>query len=743
MRQRSPDTWIFWVFASNAARVEAAYKDIAAAVRLPGRNENAAKVTMEVARWLADEGRSRWVMIVDNLDDVETLHATVGSPDADQSVASLVPQSDNGAVLITSRSVDAVREMIDREDDVLHVGQMSEHEAEALLLKKLRKPPDADQAGLLAKLEHFPLAITQAAAFINRQPGMTVSKYLSRLHASTSGVSLLAKSLPDARRHEKATSSIFMTWQITFEQIRIERAGAADLLSFMSFFNRQGIPKAFLKHFKPSCNGGDADARRLSVGGKEEEEVEEHIAVLNSYSLIARKETEDEFEMHALVQMATQVWLESMAEEGVWWDRFVLAMAMITPDTAEFDDWPICRMIEPHVDFVTKRQPLGERQEEAWVRVVTNAGWFALRQGMLPRAHELARMSLDKTEHMYGMTDSRTLLNVRLLGSVLEDQGKYEEAEKLRWRALTGHRLILGEDDPATRRSLNDVALVLLHRGKYDEAERLFQQTLAVSRTKLGEDHIDTKIGLSNVASVLHHQGKHAKAETLDRLALAHSKQLLGEDHESTLKSANNLATVLEKQGKYEEAESLARWALAKHEQKFGEKDLGTMTKVHNLASGLDEQGKYEEAEHLFRRAFEGRKAKLGEEHIYTLASASGLASVVRELGKYEEAESLRWQTLAAYERQLGNEHAYTLTSVWCLASLLSHLGRYEDAAVLYERACDGHRSQFGESHWSTIACCDQLADMLARANGEDGSVGVDLGAKDDPRVTLLPDLRA
>lgn len=39
-------------------------------------------------------------------------------------------------------------------------------------------------------------------------------------------------------------------WQLSFKYIRSKKASAADLLSLISFFDRQGIPKALLKPVK-------------------------------------------------------------------------------------------------------------------------------------------------------------------------------------------------------------------------------------------------------------------------------------------------------------------------------------------------------------------------------------------------------------------------------------------------------------------------------------------------------------
>ena len=98
-------------------------------------------------------------------------------------------------------------------------------------------------AELLRALDCIPLAITQAAAYVNRRaPLISVSTYLDDFRRSDrKNDSLLNSDTGDLRRDETISNSVVTTWQVTFEQIRRERPSAAYLLLFMSFFNPQGI----------------------------------------------------------------------------------------------------------------------------------------------------------------------------------------------------------------------------------------------------------------------------------------------------------------------------------------------------------------------------------------------------------------------------------------------------------------------------------------------------------------------
>ena len=126
---------------------------------------------------------------------------------------------------------------------------MDKGEALALFQKKLSFDTDKHNAiELLQSLDYMPLAITQAAAYIEqRAPRMTISRYLDEVRRSDHDrAHLLKKDVGDSRRDGRASNSIIATWQISFEHIQKEMPTAARLLSLISLFDRQGIPESLL-----------------------------------------------------------------------------------------------------------------------------------------------------------------------------------------------------------------------------------------------------------------------------------------------------------------------------------------------------------------------------------------------------------------------------------------------------------------------------------------------------------------
>jgi hypothetical protein len=260
VRKQSQQKWVFWIPASNTAKFEAAYKNIAARVQLPRSDGTTANVLQLVYDWLCNEDNGQWLMIVDNADD-ESIFGTIrqdgqgaapGDSPIRSTLASLLPQSDHGSILVTSRNRDVAAKLVGRDKDIIRIESMTQDQGVELLRNKLLCPLDEHASELLAALDYIPLAIAQAAAYINKCfPQMTLASYVRELNTNDkSRAKLLSQAANDLRSDGDASNSILTTWQITFERIREENPSAADLLSFMSFFNPQGVP-GFLLYDPP------------------------------------------------------------------------------------------------------------------------------------------------------------------------------------------------------------------------------------------------------------------------------------------------------------------------------------------------------------------------------------------------------------------------------------------------------------------------------------------------------------
>ncbi len=322
---------MLWAHAGSTARFEQSFRDIADYIEISGRQDPKANVFQLVHNFLRDGKSRRWLLILDNVDNPDLLseagdagqrgQGTEVDGERRQPILAYLPQSQNGSILITSRSKDVALKLVE-EKDIVAVQPMAAAHALSLFERKLGPLDQGDDtAELVAALEFMPLAIVQAAAYISqRSPRCSVQRYLVDYRKSDrKKTSLLNYEGGQLRRDWEAQNSIIITWQISFEYIRRKRPSASNLLSLMSFFDRQGIPEVLVRNRAEIGNGHRSQEDRDEHDGREEEEdnednasehskddgFEDDVQTLKDYSFLSIS-TDGTFEMHALVQLATR-----------------------------------------------------------------------------------------------------------------------------------------------------------------------------------------------------------------------------------------------------------------------------------------------------------------------------------------------------------------------------------------------------------------------------------------------------
>jgi tetratricopeptide (TPR) repeat protein len=563
VRESAPQTWVFWIHASNATRFEQGYRDIASKIQLPGRDDPKVNILRLVSNWLCHEGNGRWLMILDNADDNDVFFRLDEDTErgmwandiagSRKPLESFLPQTPNGSILITSRNSTAAMNLVGVYYNVIRVEPMDEGDALALLKTRVPfgEPSESEAKALVQALECIPLAITHAAAYIRmRQQRVTISTYLQLFRESAANQANLLSNedvRDDLRRDHSIRHAVITTWQISFNQIRKTRSAATDLLALISVFDRQGIPEYLLHD----------NTDRLQF--------EDAIAPLISFALIRAQVGQRSFEMHSLVQLSMREWLKQNKQLEKWRKESVKIMAKAFP-SGEYETWIDCQVLLPHSKEVMSYVSSNEGEALNRAMVAGNTAWYLYLRGEYAAAEEISRDALDGREKVLGPEHPDTLTSVNNLGSVLERQGKYEEAEAMHRRALKGREKVLGLEHPDTLTSVNNLGLLLESQGKYEEAEAMHRRALEGYEKVLGLEHPDTLTSVSKLGSVLERQGKYEEAEAMHRRALEGREKVLGPEHPDTITSVNNLGSVLERQRKYGEAEAMHRRELEEYE---------------------------------------------------------------------------------------------------------------------------------------------------------------------------------
>ena len=632
IRDERPDIWVFWVHVSSTARVEEGFRMIAERIQAPCLNEANANILDVVSHWLGTHGP--WVLILDDADDMDVLsHPWRSQYDQagpnSRSLLDYLPSGANGSVLITSRSREVAFQLSGTAEHIIEVGPMDPDTARVLLRKKLTVPASVEDAkALVLSLNSLPLAITQAAGFLNQcYPRMTVSRYLEKLqHGDRESTQLLQSDVEDQRRYGHASNSLFMIWSFSFEHIRRTQPSAARLLAFMSCFDNHAIPKGLLHGYQDECKSDDFD-------------FDADVDMLRVWSLIM-VQAQDKLEMHRLIQIAMRKWLELNDELEGWQEKYVRTMEDAFPD-GRYKNWPQCQILFPHVETMLRYRIKHSSSLELWAMVLFRASCYANEQGWLSKAEEMAQASLQARKMISGEDHPDALSSMINLASVYRNKGRWAEAEALEVRVLEKRRQILSEEHPDTLTSMANLASNYLSQGRLMEAEALSERMLQIRMRVLGEQHPITLTSLANLASIFNLQGQYKRAEALYSESLAAMQRVLGTEHPSTVASMNNLAGILSDQGKYEQAEKMYRHALVVMEKALSTRHSSTLISMKNLADVLIRQNKYKEAELILRRTLILMEKVLEKEHPFSLVTTMSLGDALQAQKKYIEAENL------------------------------------------------------------------------------------------------------
>ncbi|CAF3525353.1 unnamed protein product [Fusarium graminearum] len=720
----SPEKWIFWVHASTPARIVEGFKSIADNIKLMGRNQPTVDILKLVFDWLSNVRNGKWLLILDSADDPDVLlDSTIGGRGGERKLVEYLPQSVNGCVLLTTRNRDLAFRLTGTFQTIHEIGPMTQEEGLKLLENRLGRLSDGDTAvELVRSLDLVPLAISQAAAYIQmRAPRTSLAQYLDQFRQSESKkVKLLTHDAGDLRRDLRkdggASNTILTTWQVSFDHIRSKRQSAADLLSLMSFFDRQGIPESLVALPKDSRNTAQSnrhndisDSDTQDSGDKTESGLEDDIAILRNYCLIMQGEDTNTFEMHGLVQLSTRRWLKAQGLQEKFLEQYIVIMARAFPN-GDYENWKVCRALFAHVEAAAEYWPKDEHLRKTWADLLHNGGWYALLQGRYATAELMSSQAMRNREEIMGKDHEGTLASTSNLGSTYWNQGRWEEAEKLQVEVMETRKLRLGEDHPDTLQSISNLASTYWSQGRWEEAEKLQVEVMETRKLRLGEDHPDTLQNMSNLALIYRSQGRWEEAEKLQIEVTETSKVKLGEDHPDTLQNMSNLALIHWSQGRWEEAEKLQIEVMETSKVKLGADHPDTLSSTGNLGSTYWNQGRWEEAEKLQVEVMETRKLRLGEDHPSTLMSIGNLASVYQGQGRWEEAEKLQIEVMETSKVKLGADHPDTLTSIGNLAFTYWNQGRWEEAEKLQIEVMETSKVKLGADHPDTLTSIGNLA---------------------------------
>ena len=590
VRARWPGYSIFWVPAVSAESFEQSYRDIATecSIVLDPSEKDSKKV---VQRYLSSASAGRWLLIVDNCDDEKVLF---GIPGEQEGVTDYLPRSENGLTLFTTRHREQAVSLAGSE--IVEIQELDQTEAKTFLTKSLaQKDLLSDHMGtiaLLQELAFLPLAIAQAAAYLNAMQ-ISIGEYLSLLRSTEQDmVSLLSREFRDDTRYTNSKNAVAATWLISFDQMRRSDPVAADLLSFMSCVENKAIPWSMLPAVEPA------------------ERMVHALGTLRAYAFVTQRGDSSSYDMHRLVHLATKVWLEEHGTTSEWNAKVAAHLAKVFPSD-NYVNRAVWGEYFPHAfRFLQNTQALGiearydlcmavgmclqadGRFREAVMWLSECAGWrnerfpdghrsrlrsqFELacayhQDGQVKKAITLLEQATTIQKKMFKEDDFDRLASQHELASAYRTDGQVKKAIALFEQVVTIEKKELTEDDPGRLASQHGLAIAYRANGQVKKAINLLEDTIIIKKKVYRKDHFSQLASQHVLAMAYQEDGQKKKAITLLEHVVKTKKKVFREDHPSLLASQYELAFTYKVDGQIKKAITLLEQVIAVQEKVLGE----------------------------------------------------------------------------------------------------------------------------------------------------------------------------
>ena len=591
---------IWWVRSETPEALSADWEALARRMNLVSPEDRLEQSqVIEIVR-SALKQRTEWLLVFDN----------APNPNA---IESYIPHGSAGHVVVTSRY-----SAWGRLARPLPVRVWQPRESVDFLLRRTGHEDEAAAGQLAEELGYLPLALEQAAAYIEHAArslagylGLFRERKLALFQNGTSG--------------SDETVTVATTWDMSFEQARKDSSAAVDLLRLCAFLGPDDIPMEVI------VQGIEHIPQPLSDALQDPLELDKAIIALRNYSLVEVDEPEPDerrLSIHRLVQAVTSDRL-SEEERKAWAEAAVGVVNKAFPNDADdVRSWPVCARLGTHA-----------------VQAVKHA--------------EKLQVGLESTAR---------LLNQ--LGMYSQGRAELDQAKDYYERALAIDEKVYGPEHPDVARDANNIGTILYAQGDLAGALEWTKRGLAIDEKVYGPEHPDVARDANNIGTILYAQGDLAGALEWTKRGLAIDEKVYGAEHPSVAVRANNIGQILQAQGDLEGALKWTKRALAIDEKVYGPEHPRVAILTNNMGQILQDQGDLAGALERTKRALAIDEKVYGPEHPDVAIDASNIGQILKGQGDLEGALEWTKRALAIFEKAYGKDNPSTRTAARYLEAI-------------------------------------------------------------------------
>ncbi|KIL83635.1 hypothetical protein FAVG1_13142 [Fusarium avenaceum] len=510
VKEKKQDYSVFWVPALSRASYEQACVQIIDALGIPTSDKGDS--IQKVRQYLSSKHSGKWLLVVDNADDTQIV---MGSASKDSGIYRSLPQSEEGRILFTTRYRKVAVSVAGR--NIIEIPAMSPSEAASYLkealIEEIYSSDEEVTNHLLTLLTHLPLAITQAAAYMNENQ-ISPIEYLQLFeNTDRDRIELLSAEFQDDTRYEESQDPVATTWFVSFNQIRKMDKLASRLLIFLAHVEPKAVPQSML----PECESRQQMTRAIST--------------LCGYKFLDKRGSDEVFDMHSLVHLAIGSWVAKNDSVKMHSQAAISRLEEVFP-TDDWENRDIWRQYLPHAIRLLRCA------EHEWSEALCGLGYWTGRclviDGRVKEAVELLEHVVAVREITLMESHPDRLASQHALAGVYEANGQIAEAVELLEHVVRVKETILMESHPSRLASQHALAGVYKANGQIAEAVELLEHVVAVRKITLMESHPDRLASQHALAGVYEANGQIAEAVELLEHVVLRKREIMALNHPSS-----------------------------------------------------------------------------------------------------------------------------------------------------------------------------------------------------------------
>lgn len=670
---------VWWLRSEETATLASDYAALAAKLGILRENEKDQRIMIEVARGWLERTEKKWLLVFDNAEEEEE-------------ILEFIPRGGIGHVLITSRNPSW------NNANCVELNKWPREDSVSYLMSQVEKEDEDSASQLAEELDDYPLALSQAAAYIKKRK-KTLSKYLN----------LFEKHKLDVLERGKPSSSykntVTTTWEIAFREIEVESPAGADLLNLCSYLAPDEIPMNLI------LDGAETLPEPLKKSAGDDLLLDDALESVLKYSLIYK--IGYSLSVHRLVQEVTRDRLPDNKRK----DWALAAVRLINHSFPEDSDdpktWEICSRLLQHALVSTSHAESYGLKEDSIFDLLVRSGDYLGRRYDFIRGIRILNRAIEIGKSLYGEEHPNIAKCFYNLGKIYLKDYDLDKAVNCFEKALEIDEKSFGSDHPVVARDLVKLAHSFKFSFELEMSKVHYERALRILENEFGPDHPEVASCAEHLSYLLYHMGDYQPSkELLDRAVTIHINSF-GPDDYRVGENYVSLGVLLRPVGDLDGSKKMISEGLSIMERAYGPKDSSIAWTLCELGESQRMQREFDDAKKSFERALDINIEVFGPDHYNTAIAQNKLGRVLLEMGDFESAKDIVEKSLRTVVNKFDDNHPFVALRLNLLGRIQHAMGDLKIAKKNIERALQIDEEAVGIGHAMVASRVTRLADVL------------------------------